>query len=124
MKIDRLIGILALLLQQERVTAPQLARTFEVSRRTIQRDVETLCRAGIPLVTVQGQGGGISIMEGYRLDSALLTSGDMQAILAGLRSLTEAGGCQPQPPMPMYRMALQSSADAASTPYAPRPKYT
>ena len=39
MKIDRLIGILALLLQQERVTAPQLARTFEVSRRTIQRDV-------------------------------------------------------------------------------------
>ena len=78
MKIDRLIGILALLLQQERVTAPQLARTFEVSRRTIQRDVETLCRAGIPLVTVQGQGGGISIMEGYRLDSALLTSGDMQ----------------------------------------------
>lgn len=48
MKIDRLIGILALLLQQERVTAPQLARTFEVSRRTIQRDVEALCRAGIP----------------------------------------------------------------------------
>lgn len=62
MKVDRLIGILALLLQQERVTAPQLARTFEVSRRTIQRDVEALCRAGIPLVTTQGQGGGISIM--------------------------------------------------------------
>ena len=92
MKIDRLIGILALLLQQERVTAPQLARTFEVSRRTIQRDVEALCRAGIPLVTTQGQGGGISIMEGYRIDSTLLTSGDMQAILAGLRSLDSVSG--------------------------------
>ena len=61
-------------------------------RRTIQRDVEALCRAGIPLVTTQGQGGGISIMEGYRIDSTLLTSGDMQAILAGLRSLDSVSG--------------------------------
>ena len=58
MKLDRLIGILSILLQRERVTAPELAERFEVSRRTIQRDVEALCRAGIPLVTVQGAGGG------------------------------------------------------------------
>ena len=87
MKIDRLIGILSILLQQEKVTAPYLAEKFEVSKRTISRDIDAICRAGIPIVTTQGYNGGISIMEGYRMDRALLTSSDMQAILAGLRSL-------------------------------------
>lgn len=72
MKMERMIGILSILLQKERVTAPELARRFEVSRRTIQRDVESLCRTGIPLVTTQGAGGGISIMEGYRMDRTLI----------------------------------------------------
>ncbi|MGN0473901.1 MAG: helix-turn-helix transcriptional regulator, partial [Acutalibacteraceae bacterium] len=54
MKIDRLIGILSILLQTDRVTAPYLAEKFEVSRRTIIRDIDTLCRAGIPIVTTQG----------------------------------------------------------------------
>lgn len=92
MKIDRLIGILSILLQQDRVTAPYLAEKFEVSRRTINRDIEDLCKAGIPLVTAQGANGGISIMEGYRLNRTLLTSSDMQAILAGLRSLDSVSG--------------------------------
>ena len=63
-----------------------------MSRRTISRDIETLCRAGIPIRTVQGAGGGISIMEGYRMDRILLTSKDMQMILAGLRSLDSVSG--------------------------------
>ncbi len=88
MKIDRLIGILSILLQQEKVTAPYLAERFEVSRRTINRDVEDICKAGIPLVTTRGPGGGISILEGYRMDRTLLTSRDMESILAGLKSLT------------------------------------
>ena len=92
MKIDRLIGILSLLLQKETVTAPELARHFEVSRRTINRDIEDLCKAGIPISTRQGVGGGISIMEGYRVDRTLLTSRDMQMILAGLRSLDSVSG--------------------------------
>ena len=92
MKIDRLIGILAILLQQEKVTAPFLAEKFEVSRRTINRDIEDICRAGIPIVTAQGQNGGISIMEGYRMDHTLLTSADMRSILAGLRSLDSVSG--------------------------------
>ena len=92
MKIDRLIGILAILLQQEKVTAPFLAETFEVSRRTINRDVEHLCMAGIPLVTTQGPNGGISIADGYKIDRTLLTSADMRAILAGLRSLDSVSG--------------------------------
>ena len=49
MKMERLIGILSILLQRENVTAPELAEQFEVSRRTIQRDIESLCRAGIPI---------------------------------------------------------------------------
>ena len=68
MKIDRLIGILSILLQRDSVTATELAEHFEVSRRTINRDVEALCQAGIPIITRQGAGGGISIMEGYRMD--------------------------------------------------------
>ena len=92
MKIDRLIGILSILLQEERTTAPELAERFEVSRRTINRDIENLCMAGIPIVTTQGTGGGISIMDGYRMDRTLLTSKDMQMILAGLRSLDSVSG--------------------------------
>ena len=63
MKIDRLIGILSILLQEEKTTAPELAERFEVSRRTINRDIEDLCKAGIPIKTAQGTGGGISIMD-------------------------------------------------------------
>ena len=95
MKIDRLIGILSVLLQKEKVTAPELAERFEVSRRTINRDIEDLCKAGIPIHTAQGAGGGIHIMEGYRMDRTLLTSKDMQMILAGLRSLDSVSGSQP-----------------------------
>ena len=92
MKMERLIGILSILLQKEQVTAPELAEQFEVSRRTIQRDIESLCRAGIPISTAQGAGGGISIMEGYRVDRTVLTAPEMQDILAGLRSLDSVSG--------------------------------
>lgn len=92
MKIDRLIGILSILLQKEMVTAPELAEYFEVSRRTIGRDIDALCKAGIPIRTMQGAGGGISIMDGYRMDRTILTSRDMQVILAGLRSLDSVSG--------------------------------
>ena len=92
MKIDRLIGILSILLQKEMVTAPELAEYFEVSRRTIGRDIDALCKAGIPIRTMQGSGGGISIMDGYRMDRTILTSRDMQVILAGLRSLDSVSG--------------------------------
>lgn len=92
MKTDRLIGILSVLLQEEQTTAPKLAEMFEVSRRTINRDIETLCMAGIPIQTLQGTGGGIRIMDGYRVDRTILTSKDMRMILAGLRSLDSVSG--------------------------------
>ena len=80
MKIDRLIGILSILLQEETITAPVLAEQFEVSRRTISRDIDTLCQAGIPIVTRQGINGGISIMDGYTIDRTLLTGSEMKDI--------------------------------------------
>lgn len=92
MKIDRLIGILSILLQKDTVTAPYLAEHFEVSRRTINRDIEALGQAGIPIVTRQGAGGGISIMDNYKMDRTVLTNAEMQDILAGLRSLDSVNG--------------------------------
>lgn len=92
MKIDRLIGILSILLQKDTVTAPFLASRFEVSRRTINRDIETLCRAGIPIVTTQGANGGISIMENFKISQTMLTGSEMRDILAGLRSLDSVNG--------------------------------
>lgn len=92
MKIDRQIGILSILLQKDVVTAPYLAEQFEVSRRTVNRDIEDLCKAGIPIVTKQGINGGISIMEGYKIDRTLFTNAEMQDILAGLRSLDSVNG--------------------------------
>ena len=78
MKIDRLIGILSILLQKEKTTAPFLAEKFEVSRRTINRDIESLCKAGIPIMTKQGKGGGISILDNYKLNKTLLTNTDVR----------------------------------------------
>lgn len=92
MKLDRLLGILSVLLQKETATAPELAEQFEVSRRTINRDIEALCRAGIPVMTRQGVGGGISIMDNYKINRTLLTSTEMRDILAGLRGLDSING--------------------------------
>ncbi|MGN1416129.1 MAG: helix-turn-helix transcriptional regulator [Oscillospiraceae bacterium] len=87
MKIDRLIGILSILLQKDKITASELAEKFEVSHRTILRDIDDISRAGIPIVTEQGRDGGISIMEGFRIDRTLLSQEDMRSILSGLQSL-------------------------------------
>ena len=87
MKIDRLLGIVMILLQREKVTAPYLAERFEVSRRTINRDIEDLCMAGIPIVTIQGGNGGITIAEGYRIDKSVLTRDELQTLIAGLKGL-------------------------------------
>lgn len=92
MKIDRLIAILSILLQRDKITAAELAEKFEVSRRTISRDIDNLCKAGIPVSAVQGRGGGISIMDGYKIDRTLLTDSDMRAILSGLQGLDSVSG--------------------------------
>lgn len=87
MKIDRLMAIVNLLTEYDSITAPALAERFEVSRRTINRDIEDLCMAGIPIVTRQGRNGGISIMDGYTLDKRLLKPEELSDILTGLKGL-------------------------------------
>ncbi|WP_312810830.1 YafY family protein [Sedimentibacter sp.] len=87
MKIDRLLGIVTILLQCDKITAPELAARFEVSRRTIYRDIDDICKAGIPIISVQGGDGGISISEGYKLDKSVLTVDELQNIITGLKSL-------------------------------------
>ncbi|KUO76918.1 MAG: DNA-binding transcriptional regulator [Clostridia bacterium BRH_c25] len=87
MKIDRLLGIITILLQCDKVTAPELAKKFEVSRRTIHRDVDDICKAGIPIITYQGGDGGISIADGYKLDKSALSVAELESIITGLKSL-------------------------------------
>lgn len=87
MKIDRLIGIITLLLQHDKITAPELAERFEVSRRTINRDIEDICKAGIPLVTTQGYGGGISISDGYKIEKSFFTNDELQAVMTALKGI-------------------------------------
>lgn len=87
MKIDRMIGIIIVLLQNKKVTAPYLAERFEVSKRTINRDIEDICKAGIPIVTMQGATGGITIADGYKIDKTLFTEEELRAVFTGLRGL-------------------------------------
>ena len=90
MKIDRLVSIIVILLRKERVQAKDLAQMFDVSVRTILRDIDTIGLSGIPIVTYQGTNGGIGIAEGYRLDRSILTQDEMASIIRTLKSLTKS----------------------------------
>lgn len=87
MKIDRLISIIMLLLEQKKISAAKLAEMFEVTPRTIYRDVETINLAGIPIITYPGVHGGIGIMEEYKIEKKLFTISDITALLIGLGSI-------------------------------------
>jgi len=82
-----MLGILLILLQHKRVTIPYLADKFEVSRRTISRDIDALCVAGIPVVTHQGAGGGISLIESFKLDKSVLSRDELRNIIAALKGI-------------------------------------
>lgn len=87
MKIERLIAIIILLLQNKKVTASMLAERFNVSKRTIYRDITDITLAGIPILTAPGSDGGIMMDDNYKLDKTLFTEKELQAILTGLISL-------------------------------------
>lgn len=89
-KIERLLAIIVLLLNRRKVTAKELAEHFEVSIRTIYRDIATLNGAGIPVISSQGQAGGLAIPDGYKLSRQLLTARDLEAMLATLRGVNQA----------------------------------
>ncbi len=89
MKIDRLVSIIMILLNKERIGAQELAEMFEVSPRTIYRDIESINMAGIPIRSTTGVGGGFEIMQNYKIEKNVFSSADLSAILMGLSSLTD-----------------------------------
>ncbi|MEO1771692.1 helix-turn-helix transcriptional regulator [Candidatus Enterococcus ferrettii] len=90
MTSSRLLRILLILLEKGRVTAPELAEQFETSVRTIYRDIDALSAAGIPVYTVQGQGGGIFINQEYTLNRVLLSNEEQEKILMALQEVSAA----------------------------------
>lgn len=88
MKVDRLVSIIMILLDKKRIGAQELADLFEVSPRTIYRDIETINMAGIPVRSTSGVGGGFEIMEQYKIDKNVFSTADLSAILMGLSSLS------------------------------------
>ncbi|MBB5226674.1 YafY family transcriptional regulator [Treponema ruminis] len=87
MKIDRLVSIIMILLEKKRISAQKLADMFEVSRRTIYRDLEAISMAGIPVSATPGPSGGIEIMSQYKIDKKVFSRDDLSALLLGLNSL-------------------------------------
>lgn len=92
--LSRLLGIIYLLLNRGTVTAGELAEQFEVSVRTIYRDVEQLSMAGIPVYARKGKNGGISLTERFVLDKMVISEEEQKRILAALASLRETGATQ------------------------------
>ncbi len=88
MKVDRLLSIILILLDKKRIGAQELADMFEVSPRTIYRDIETISMAGIPVRGTSGAGGGFEIMQNYKLDRKVFSAGELSALLAGLSCLS------------------------------------
>jgi predicted DNA-binding transcriptional regulator YafY len=88
MKVDRLVSIIMILLDKKRISAQELADMFEVSPRTIYRDIDTINMAGIPVRSTSGVGGGFEIMQEYKIDRKVFSTADLSAILMGLSSLS------------------------------------
>lgn len=91
MQINRLFEIVYILLKKKSTTANALAAHFEVSKRTILRDVEALTMAGIPIYTSRGKGGGISILDNFVLNKTTITQEQQDQILMALQSLGATG---------------------------------
>ena len=90
-KADRLYGITLYLLNHKRASGRCLAETFEVSLRCIQRDMDTLSMAGVPIIAYSGVNGGYELQEGYKLPTAMVTDHDHAIIAASLKSMESAG---------------------------------
>lgn len=88
MQINRLFEIIYILLDSPVVTAKDLANRFEVSPRTIYRDIETLSVAGIPVYMTKGRNGGISLLPDFVLNKAVLTNEEKTAILSSLKAVS------------------------------------
>ncbi|MDL2295490.1 YafY family transcriptional regulator [Lachnospiraceae bacterium OttesenSCG-928-E19] len=87
MQINRLFEIVYILMDKEKITANELAKHFEVSKRTILRDIDTLSSTGVPVYTIQGKGGGISLMKNFILNKMVLSEEEQNQILFALQGI-------------------------------------
>ena len=92
MQESRLFRIVYYLLENGKATAPELAQKFEVSIRTIYRDIDAISSAGIPIYAVQGKGGGISILSDYTLEKSFLSEQEREQILMALQGIMATTG--------------------------------
>ncbi len=90
MKNSRLFRLLYVLMERGRTSAPELARQFEVSVRTIYRDIDSLSQAGIPVYTERGRAGGIRLLDGYVINRALMSAEEQNRLLMAVKSLDAA----------------------------------
>ncbi len=88
MQMQRLFEMVYLLLERGSVTAAEFAERFEVSVRTVYRDIDVLSGAGIPVYTCKGKHGGIRLLGGFTLDKSLFSEQEQQDILASLQGLS------------------------------------
>src|SRR5947208_12686109 len=86
MRADRLVSILLLLQNHQRLTSRQLAQRLEISQRTVHRDMEALGTAGVPVVADRGAHGGWSLMPGYRASISALNQNEVRALFVGASS--------------------------------------
>lgn len=88
-KVERLISIIMILLKKDIVSTTEFAQLFNVSKRTILRDMETLSLSNIPIYSIHGVNGGYGIMDEYKMDKRLLSSSDLENILTALGGLEQ-----------------------------------
>ncbi|MFS0855777.1 helix-turn-helix transcriptional regulator [Paenibacillus taichungensis] len=87
MKIERILSIVLLLLERKKVSSSEFAKMFEVTPRTIFRDIETITKAGIPITSSPGVNGGFSIMERYKFEKKIFTQAEILVLILGLNSI-------------------------------------
>ena len=97
-RLSRVISIMIDLINKELVDADYLANKYEVSTRTIYRDIDLLNLSGIPITSERGKNGGFSILDGFKIDKNILTEKEFSILLRGVQALVntkdkEARGC-------------------------------
>ena len=111
MQINRLFEMLHMMLNKKNITAKELSEYFEVSVRTVYRDIETLASAGIPVYSLRGKNGGIRLLEGYTLNKSLISQDEQNEIMYALQSLKAANYPESEETLKKLSLIFNKSSD-------------
>lgn len=112
MQAHRLFEIIYLLMDKKKMTAEALAAHFEVSKRTILRDINTLSAAGVPVYTLQGKGGGIALMDSFVLNKTVLSEEEQDQILFALQGSLALQGHEDERVLSRLQSLFQKSDES------------